>query len=396
MTLRAEGTTALFGELVHRHVERVRDELLAGHDWWVGVDHLDADTLRLRRMADNADGNRPPTFRYAFHAGDVLLPTRRPALRKAALTSLSGLTGEKVLVLRTRDPEQLHPKFLPHLVFSKTIRDWIIQRAVGSVTPHFRWSDLAARRVWIPPVAMQLRLARVLDRFHEALEASRDLAAATRALQARAFEGLVGAAPKRRIADLCAEPPRNGKSPKCNADGRGYPTLSVGCLYSGVVNTRDNLKFAELDSPTYEQYRLQPGDVLVVRGNGNRELCGRAGVVLDNATGCFFPDLLIRVRFNPDLVLPTYAAIAWNALPVHRVLLGRAKSTNGIFKINGKDTREHSIPVPTIQQQQEVVRQHQTLRDAGDAADRRSQDALAFVTAFMLEHFDKHQEPARP
>ena len=348
MTPPLGGTTALFGELVQRHVERVPTEQLPDFAWWVGVDHLDADTLRLRRMAENAEGSRPPTFRYAFHAGDVLLPTRRPALRKAAVAHSGGLTGEKVLVLRPRNPDLLHPMFLPHLIFSRTIRDWIIRRAVGSVTPHFRWSDLASLRVWVPPGAEQVRLARVLGRFHQALEASRDMTSAARILQARAVEGLVAAVPSRHVAALCVERPRNGRSPKCNAEGRGRPTLSVGCLYSGVVNTRDNLKFAELDSLVYEQYRLRPGDVLVVRGNGNRELCGRAGIVLENASGCFFPDLLIRLRFDPNLVLPAYAAIAWNALPVHRVLLGRAKSTNGIFKINGKDVREHCIPVPTV------------------------------------------------
>ena len=103
------GLTAPFGDLVQRRVERLPDERLDDYECWVGVDHLDGDSLRLRRMANNADGGRPPTFRFAFHEGDVLLPTRRPALRKAALAPTRGLTGEKVLVLRVRDEEALHP-----------------------------------------------------------------------------------------------------------------------------------------------------------------------------------------------------------------------------------------------------------------------------------------------
>ena len=388
----SNGAVTTFGEVVERRVERVSNDLADEFDWWVGVDHLDGDCLRIRRMAENSEGGRPPTFLHAFRSGDVLFPTRRPALRKAALAATRGLTGEKVLVLRVRDDRLLHPRFLPHLVFSGRVRNWAIKRAVGSVTPHFRWGDLAACPIWLPPLNDQASLSDALDRFHEALEATRDLVTAARRQEARAFEGLVGDAGSYRVDELCLEPPRNGTSPRCNAEGRGYPTLSVGCLYTGVVNTRDNLKYAELEDETYAKFRLHEGDVLVVRGNGNRELCGRAGMVVENETGCFFPDLLIRLRFDPEIVLPEYATIAWNSLPVHRELLGRAKSTNGIFKINGKDVREHQLPAPDLPSQHEIVRHFRAVRDAGDSAHRRFQQTFRFLATFMWEHFDQHQE----
>ena len=72
---------------------------------------------------------------------------------------------------------------------------------------------------------------------------------------------------------------------------------------------------------------------------------------------CFYPDLLIRIAFDVKKILPEFAVAQWNDPLMHNNLLAHAKSTNGIWKINGKDLRQHKLLVPDIDVQQDVLKQ---------------------------------------
>jgi type I restriction enzyme S subunit len=82
------------GDLVERHQEQVSDAGLVHFAHYVGVDHLDAGDIFLRRASLISDGGLPPTFRYAFRRGMFLFPTRRPKLNKYAVVNRPGVSGE--------------------------------------------------------------------------------------------------------------------------------------------------------------------------------------------------------------------------------------------------------------------------------------------------------------
>lgn len=150
------------GDVVERHAERCERPINSGYELFVGVDDLDSDDLHVRRYGRVDSPALPPTFRYVFRAGMVLFPTRRPALRKCAVAETDGITGEKVLVLKSKDRQSLNPLFLPFLLASDAVKAWAAQKAIGSVTPHFRWVDLAQFPFLLPPKDIQADCARAL------------------------------------------------------------------------------------------------------------------------------------------------------------------------------------------------------------------------------------------
>ena len=108
----------------------------------------------------------------------------------------------------------------------------------------------------------------------------------------------------------------------------------------------DTEKWCEPSSKAPE-FRVDAADVFIVRGNGNRSLVGRAGLALVKPEPtCIYPDLLIRLRFDESRIDPFLATALWNYKRVHERLLSRAKSSNGIYKVNGKDISSHELPVP--------------------------------------------------
>jgi type I restriction enzyme, S subunit len=356
--------TVRIGQIVERRNETCPDPIADGVTKFVGVDDLDGDDIRVRRWGTAGEDALPPTFRYKFHYGDVLFPTRRPGLRKCAVSDFDGITGEKLLVLCTSDPDRLLPEFVPYLMTLERVREHVIRSQIGSVTPHFRWADLAELEVPLPPPSVQARALPALLAADDAFDRTRELAQVLERLGTALIEDAVqawvggarrGAAPVMRLPELLKEPARNGLSPRVNAAGDGKPTLAIGAVRNHQVNTRDHLKYAKVPDSEYQRFLLVPGDVLVVRGNGNRALVGRSGLVQENPLGCFYPDLLIRLRFEESTLNPRFAVLQWNSPTTHARLIARAKSTNGIYKINGQDISAQNLVVPSLAEQHALL-----------------------------------------
>jgi type I restriction enzyme S subunit len=283
------------------------------------------------------------------------------------VAEFDGICSAHAMVLRAK-PKTVDPKFLPFLMQSDLFMQRAIDISVGSLSPTINWKTLRIQQFPLPPKDEQRRIAEILWAADETLQrhlAVRD--AAELLTESLAAEFLRLEWPCVPCDQLFTERPRNGLSPNCNAEERGYPTLALGAVREGRIIAEGNIKYAEISESDLERFRLRRGDVLVVRGNGNRHLCGRCGVVDLPPENCFYPDLLIRLSFDAERIDPEFAALQWNTREVHARLLQRAKSTNGIWKINGKDIRQHRLATPPMKEQKEFMKR---LAPAKDAVER--------------------------
>lgn len=125
----------------------------------------------------------------------------------------------------------------------------------------------------------------------------------------------------------------------------------------------------DVDPAEVKSFEIKGGDFLVVRGNGNKRLAGKGGVASGGLPlGCIYPDLLIRLRFDPRVMITEFAAEQWNSACAHGELMRRAKTTNGIWKINGRDIRTHKLVVPPIDTQRRLLDRLEVFRAAADEA----------------------------
>jgi type I restriction enzyme S subunit len=159
---------------------------------------------------------------------------------------------------------------------------------------------------------------------------------------------------------LLSEEPKNGVSPQATAQPPGVPTFSIAAVRDGKVDLSkaSNLKYARVSDRIAKKFRINSGDVLVVRGNANPDLVGKAGRIGQFPEGCIYPDITKRIVFRHDgenAVLPDYAVLAWNHPIVHNQVLRRAKTSNGTLKINNRDVKQIVMPVPPEAAQEEIV-----------------------------------------
>ena len=364
-----------FGDVVECVNDTVADPQAAGVERVVGLDHLDPGSLHIKRWASIEDGT---TFTRRFKSGQVLFGKRRAYQRKLAVADFDGICSGDILVFEPKN-DGLLPELLPFIMAAEGFWQHALDTSAGSLSPRTKWQDLARYELAFPPKEEQRRIAQLLWAADEQVQALRRVNNLTDTLLQAFVEKFLAEEPceSKPCSDLIVENVRNGFSPPTSS--RGLPTLSISAIRDGQVRCEpDNIKYADVPLASVTQFLMRPKDVLVVRGNGNRDLVGRAGIVSTNPENCFYPDLLIRLRFDESKIRPEFACIQWNSRTAHGQLLKRAKSTNGIWKVNGKDVSQQLLKVPQLKAQDGLLRQFQQFD--GTIRSARS----AFETAHLL------------
>ena len=370
-----------FGDLVECVNDRIDNPAEAGVERYVGLEHLDPDSLTIRRWGTPADVS---ATKLRFSPGDIIFGRRRVYQRKLAVADFQGICSAHAMVLRAK-PGVLEPMFLPFFMQSEIFMERAIAISVGSLSPTINWRTLARQEFILPPLHEQRRIAHALALVTEMIEKLRHTQDRLVQLEAATTEEVLCRQSHNwePVAKLLSESPRNGISPATNTDGRGLRTVRIGAVDSGIFDPIGYVKHAAIDIANAEPFLVQSGDTFVVRGNGNRRLCGKAGVSNCSYDDLFYPDLLIRLRFDKSRILPGFAVAQWNVPRVHRRLSARAKSTNGTWKINGQDICAHELAVPPLDQQRSVIHCIRQIRYGVDSLNRFVASAMRLKSTLL-------------
>jgi type I restriction enzyme S subunit len=150
-----------------------------------------------------------------------------------------------------------------------------------------------------------------------------------------------------RLADIVADGPSNGYSPKPSKDQKGTKSLKLSATTTGrMILNEDTIKYIPEVVPKDSKYWLRPGDVLLQRAN-SLEYLGLAAMYTGGHHEYIYPDLMMRVRLdNPHLA--QYLVQYLNTTTARQYFIKRATGTAGNMpKINGETVRELEVPVPT-------------------------------------------------
>lgn len=102
---------------------------------------------------------------------------------------------------------------------------------------------------------------------------------------------------------------KNGWSPRC--EGGSTKVLSLRCLKNGSIDIKE-VKLTDEYRNDIEKFYIQKGDFFYSRGN-TKELVALSAIVYDIPDKIVFPDLLTRVQFDKNLILPEFAVILFNS-----------------------------------------------------------------------------------
>lgn len=173
-----------------------------------------------------------------------------------------------------------------------------------------------------------------------------------------------------------------------NRDGVGTPMLRMGNIQNSRLDLSD-LVYVQLPAAETVKYRLERGDILIVRTSGSATHVGKAAV-FDRTDHFVFASYLIRLRPDPSKCLPEYLhAVLTSA--IGRAYVDKARHQVGQNNINASDIKVMPFPLPTITEQRAVVHQLQRsqplLDEMTEAAQTAEEAADHLPNALLREVF---------
>lgn len=176
-----------FGDVVRNVDVSERQPLEQGLERFVGLEHLDPESLRIKRWGLIEEGT---SFTRKFVRGQVLFGKRRAYQRKAAVAGFDGICSGDILVFEPKDDELL-PDLLPFIVQSDGFFEHALGTSAGSLSPRTKWSDLAHYEFALPPKDEQRRIADILGAADELFEAKEAVLSDLRVMQGTLLKHLL-------------------------------------------------------------------------------------------------------------------------------------------------------------------------------------------------------------
>ncbi len=244
----------------------------------------------------------------------------------------------------------------------------LLSEAQATGVPHINLGILKRFRVLLPPLPEQRRIAEILDKA-DALRAKRRVALAQLdTLTQSIFLDMFGDPtlnPKgwkvRSLSEIGVRF-RYGTSNKSAGDGKW--TLRIPNVIGGSIDV-DDLKRVPVTGDEFDRLRLEAGDLLFVRTNGNPDYVGRCAVYDPESINdagfegrdFIFASYLIRGRISGDSVAPTFLREYLTTREGRRSLRARSKTSAGQYNINTAGLGAIRVIVPPAELQREFVRQ---------------------------------------
>lgn len=284
-------------------------------------------------------------------------------------------------------------------------------------------ASMRAIPVTLPPRTEQTRIVQKLDELLAQVDTLKARIDAIPALLKRFRHSILMAAISGRLAEesngrsesanQSAKAPlgnliremRNGLSAKPNENGKGLPILRISSVRASSVDQVD-VRFLECTDTEKNRYSLRAGDLLFTRYNGSLELVGVCGLIRQlSHTNLVYPDKLIRVRCNTDIVLPEYLELFFSAPSTRQQVMELVKSTSGQKGISGQDLKDFVVTYPGLSVQRDIVRRVEQLfafadqledkvASAKSRIDHLTQSILAKAFRGELVPQDPNDEPA--
>ena len=147
-----------FDEMAQLVNDRVDNPAEAGVERYVGLEHLDPESLKIRRWGAPTDVEAQ---KLRFQPGDIIFGKRRAYQRKIGVADFEGLCSAHAMILRARE-ENVVKEFLPFFMQSDAFFDRALSISVGSLSPTINWKTLAGQKFALPPKEEQRGIADIL------------------------------------------------------------------------------------------------------------------------------------------------------------------------------------------------------------------------------------------
>lgn len=268
-----------------------------------------------------------------------------------------------------------------------------INMAVNQVS--INQKQLSSLEIPLPPLSEQQRIVErieelfaKLDEAKERLqEAAESFAVRKAAILHKAFTGELTKQWRRENGvrdesweekkfDDCIEKMQNGLSKRKGDEGNNIGVLRLANLGEDDL-VLDDLRYILLTEKEEKNYLLSKDDVIMIRVNGSKDNVARQ-IVINTDEKLAFCDHIIRIKYNPNIVA-RYVMYFSKTNAYRKYVEDNMVSSAGQNTISRKGLASLVIPLPSIEEQHEIVRLIDDLLERERSAQQAAEQALASI-----------------
>lgn len=409
---------ALFlGEVVDYGVaEKVEPHEMAPSTWVLELEDIERDSARvLNRLT--FEERRSRSTKNRFCKGDVLYGKLRPYLNKVVHADTPGACTTEIVPIRPN--EAVVGRYLFHWLRHPEFLRYVTEASHGVNMPRLGTEAGKMAPFVLAPRQEQQRIADKLDTVLARVDACRDRLARVAPLLKRFRQSVLAAATSGRLTedfrrtsgsreewrnatlDSVCRKITDGEHITPPPSASGVPLVSAKDVRDWGIDLTD-VKFVSSEFAAAARRRCDPrlGDVLVVSRGAT---VGRTCMVNTSQPFCLMGSVLL---FRPESAVIRSRYLAnYLASPYGTELLKQASGATAQAAIYIRDARALSIRVPSLDEQDEIVRRVEVLMafverletnltKAQTATDRLTPALLAKAFRGELIPQDPNDEPA--
>lgn len=265
-----------FAQNISERVEPSQTDM----DVYVGLEHIDPDTLHLSRHGHPSDVEGT---KLRFYKGDIIFGRRRAYQRKTALATTDGICSAHAMVLRAKE-DVVDPSFFPFLFHSKQFIDMAITISVGGLSPTINWKDISKQEFLLPPKSEQKRLAELLWAADEMIEKEKREREKVEEYKNMLITSTILNGPK-SIALYELGKVIRGVSYKPEQVITKNDSNAFMLLRSNNISPNFKTNYIEVyyidNSVLKSEQELRLGDIIICMSNGSKELVGKASEITE-------------------------------------------------------------------------------------------------------------------
>ena len=148
-------------------------------------------------------------------------------------------------------------------------------------------------------------------------------------------------------------------------------------------------RYFEVTPTELERWRLWPGDVLIIEGNGSAEQIGRTALFRGEIQDCVHQNHVIRIRPECQKMMPEFLNCFLNSPMGQDEVQTRSRTTSGLRTLSVGRIKGIHVPVPPLSEQRRIVKELDALQARVDALKKLQAETAVDLDALLPSILDK-------
>lgn len=373
-----------FGDIA-KHISKRVEPSETDLKTYVGLEHLDPDSLKIKRHGVPADVEGQ---KLLVKKGQIIFGKRRAYQRKVAVVDWDCICSAHAMVLEA-NPKTVISEFLPFFMQSDVFMNRAVAISEGSLSPTIKWKSLSSQHFFIPNLERQAEICRILKKVDETFECVEELESSLIILRDEIVRNLLNPNSKNteiwhqtKLSQLC-DVITKGTTPSTY----GFKFQDEGISFikaESISNCGEFLSekityISEECDKSFKRSQLSENDILFSIAG----VIGRTAIVNKSILPANTNQAIAIIRLKNKNVLPKFINIQLNSQAVRneiKLKTSQAAQPN----LNLKSVGSLTMTVIPLDRQQKIVSEYRLYDDMLNTIKRKKEQLSIFKKSIFV------------